>query len=284
MSRNIINLGLLAIVVILATIVIWEPGQQTDITTKLSSLSDKDINRIHIQRDGLQDVQLEKSGDHWNMLTPYSIPADENRIKALLALVNTRSYTRFSAEDRKLSDYGLESSLAQVKFNDSLFQLGKLEHISKRRYISTNSDIHLITDLFYHQLRTSAAQFVSTQLFSPEQRITRLNMTDSQYEQKHDGSWLMSPENKSISADQINSFIENWQRLRATRVSLASDATSTERIHLVVTSGKEMLFEIVRNEDELIFIRRDLGLQYHIPSQLAETLFTVPTADALQKF
>lgn len=283
MSRNIINLGLLAIVALLAAVVIWEPRQQEAIN-KLSSLNSDDINRIHIQRDALQDVQLEKQDGHWNMLTPYSISADKNRIKALLALINTRSYTNFTAEGRKLADYGLEQVLAQISFNDSHFQFGKLETISKRRYIYLNKEIHLITDLFYHQLRTSAAQFVSPRLFDDSQRISRLKLSDHQYEQKHDGSWLMVPEKNTVSADKLNTFIENWQRLRATRVSAAGKQNSDERIHIELTGGKSLLIEILRDENELIFIRRDLGLQYHIPTQMAEVLFTQPAPDALQQF
>ncbi len=280
MSRNIINLGLLAVAALLASLVIWEPGQQQETINKLSPLHNNDINRIHIQRDALQDIQLEKQDGRWNMLTPYPLSADINRIKALLALVNTRSYTKFTVEGRKLANYGLEPIQAQVSFNDSLFQFGKLENISKRRYVLLDEEIHLITDLFYHQLRTSAAQFVSPELFNEEQRISRLKLVDHQYEQQQDGSWKMTPANNDISADKLNTFIENWQRLRATRVSTAGAQSSTERIHVDIADGKGLVFEILRDENETIFIRRATGLQSHIPSQVADVLFTPPSPHA----
>ncbi|NNG13867.1 MAG: hypothetical protein HKM22_01755, partial [Gammaproteobacteria bacterium] len=150
MSRNLLNLGLLVIILLLVAVVMWEPGQQQDVSNKLSSLKSDDIHRIHIQRDGLQDIQLEKRHGNWNMLAPYRVAADNTRVRALLRLADTTSHVSFAAGDRKLADYGLKPVLAQVTFDDSLFQFGNLEHISKRRYVLLpDNTIHLVTDLFY---------------------------------------------------------------------------------------------------------------------------------------
>lgn len=284
MSRNFLNLGLLVIVALLVALVIWEPGQQQDVISKLSSLETDNIKRIHIRRNTLQDIQMEKQNGNWQMLVPYRVAADETRVNAILSLINTASYAHFSAAGRKLSDYGLEPSLAQVTFNDSLFQFGDLEHITKRRYIlAPENEIHLATDLFYHQLRTSASQFVSPRLFTDTQRITRLLLPDYQYEQKHDGSWLMTPTTNTISADKLNAYIDNWQRLRASRISAASELISNEKISIELASGNSLIFEIVRNEDEIIFIRRDIGLQYHVSLQAAEALLAPPATNALEQ-
>jgi hypothetical protein len=246
-------------------------------------LKDDDIHRIHIQRDGLQDVQLEKQHGNWHMLAPYQVDADDTRVRALLRLADTTSHVSFAATDRKLADYGLEPVLAQVKFNDSLFQFGGLEHISKRRYVLLDGMIHLVTDLFYHQLRTSATQFVSPRLFTDAQRITRLQLADRQYAQQHDGSWLVTPTLDGISADRLNEYIENWQRLRASRISTADEQGSEEQVSVEFADGSSLLLEIVRSENEVVFTRRDLGLQYHVPVETAETLLALPTPDAPQQ-
>lgn len=281
MSRNLLNLGLFVIVALLVAVVIWEPGQQQDVTGKpLSSLNADDIHRIHIRRDGLQDIQLQKQDGNWHMLAPYRVAADNTRVRALLRLADTTSHASFSAGDRKLADFGLAPIRAQVRFDDSLFQFGGLEHISKRRYVLLDDTIHLITDLFYHQLRTSATQFVSPRLFSPTQRITRLLLADRQYAQQHDGSWQVTPAADSVSADQLNEFIEHWQRLRASRVSSADEQGSEEQVSIELADGSKLVFEIVRNENEVVFTRRDLGLQYHVPVETAEALFALPKPNA----
>lgn len=284
MSRNLINLALLLFVLGLASLVIWEPGQQQDESNRLSSLQADDIDRIRIQHDGLQDIQLQRRNDHWYMLAPYSVVADETRVNALLKLPAATSYTRFAAEGRPLDNYGLAPVLAQVKLNDSLFQFGGLEDINRRRYVlSPDNDIHLITDLFYHQLRTSAPSFVSPRLFSDTQRITRLMLADRQYEKQHDGTWLLTATtNDNPPADMLNAYIENWQRLRASRVSAAGTQRSDEHVRIVLADDSNLVFEILRSEDEVVFIRRDLGLQYHLSLQAAEALFALPNAEALK--
>jgi hypothetical protein len=283
MSRNLLNLGLFVIVALLAAVVMWEPGRQQDVTRTLSSLQGDDIQRIHIQRDGLQDVQLEKQHGNWHMLAPYRVDADDTRVRALLRLADTTSHASFAATDRKLADYGLEPILAQVKFNNSLFQFGSLEHISKRRYVLLDDMIHLVTDLFYHQLRTSATQFVSPRLFRDTQRITRLQLADRQYEQQHDGSWLVTPATEQLSADRLNEYIENWQRLRASRISTTDEQGSDEQVSIEFVDGSSLVFEIVRNENEVVFTRRDLGLQYRVPVHTAKALFSPPKPDALEQ-
>jgi hypothetical protein len=281
MSRNLLNLGLFVTVALLAAVVIWEPGQQQGVTGKpLSSLQADDIQRIHVQRDGLQDVQLQKQEGNWQMLAPYRVDADNTRVRALLRLADATSHASFSAGDRRLADFGLAPARAQVRFDDSLFQFGGLEHISKRRYVLLDGTIHLITDLFYHQLRTSATQFVSPRLFSPTQRITRLLLADRQYAQQHDGSWLVTPAADSVSADQLNEFIEHWQRLRASRVSSADEQGGKEQVSIELADGSKLVFEIVRSENEVVFTRRDLGLQYHVPVETAEALFALPKPNA----
>ena len=283
MSRNLLNLGLLVIVLLLVAVVMWEPGQQQDVTSKLSSLKGDDIHRIHIQRDGLQDIQLEKRHGNWNMLAPYRVAADNTRVRALLRLADTTSHVSFAAGDRKLADYGLKPVLAQVTFDDSLFQFGNLEQISKRRYVlAPDNEIHLATDLFYYQLRTSATQFVSPRLFSNTQRISRLQLADHQYEKKHDGSWLMTPTTNTIPADKLNAYIDNWQRLRASRISAAGESISDEQVSIELADGNSLVLDILRNENEVVFIRRNIGLQYHVPLQAAEALLTPPKTDALE--
>lgn len=281
MSRNLVNLGLLVILALLAAVLVWEPGQQEDVTPKLSALLADDINHIHIQHDALQTIRLEKRDGNWHMLEPYRVAADNTRVAALLRLADTTSHVRFSAEGRKLDDYGLDPVLAQVRFNDSLFQFGNLEHISKRRYIlAPDNNIHLVTDLFYHQLRTSATHFVSPRLFGDTQRITRLALTEHVYEQQHDGHWSVTPATDTVSADRLNELIGSWQRLRAHRISAAGEQRGDERVGIELADGSKLTFEILRSDNEVVFIRRDIGLQYHVASQAAEPLFDLPKPDA----
>ncbi|MDT8405199.1 DUF4340 domain-containing protein [Sulfuriflexus sp.] len=284
MSRNLLNLGLFVAVLLLAALVMWAPGEQPANLSELSSLAPGDIRRIQIQRDALQDVELEKQDGHWQMLSPYRVAADKTRVGALLRLINTTSHVRFPASGRELADYGLETVLAQVKFDNQLFQFGDLEPISKRRYVLLENEIHLVTDLFYHQLRTSATQFVSPRLLTDAQRIRRLRLPDREYELKQDGSWLLTPAVDAVSADQLNTFISNWQRLRANRVSAAAADDSEERIHIELADGNELVFEVLRPDDEVVFVRRDLGLQYHVARQMAEPLFSLPKPAALEKY
>jgi hypothetical protein len=284
MSRNLLNLGLFLFVLVLAALVIWEPGQEQEAISKLSSLAPGDIKRIHIQRDALQDVELEKQDGRWQMLSPFQVAADKTRVGALLRLVDTTSHVHFPAAGRQLADYGLDPVLAQVRFDDHLFQFGALEHISKRRYVLLDNEIHLVTDLFYHQLRTSATQFVAPRLLTDTQRIRRLVLPHREFELKQDGSWLVTPAVESASADELNSFIDNWQRLRASRVAAAAEQGRQEHIRIGLADGNELLFEVVHSENEIIFIRRDLGLQYHVAKQAADPLFTLPKAEVLEKY
>jgi hypothetical protein len=180
-----------------------------------------------------------------------------------------------------LSDFGLDKPAARVSFNDQMILFGSNEALDGRRYVLADDQIHLIDDRYYYQSQLLLTALVDTAVVPPQRELTRLKLPGLQVQQQQ-GNWqLQQPESvlraqPAPSVDHVNELLDEWQRARATRISLFQTDVATDNIELGFADGGVISLEILGREPELILGRRDLGLRYHFTSDYSERLLSLP--------
>jgi len=278
-ARLLLNLFLLIGIAAAGLFIINSPDKDEANIIKLGGPEISEIKNILIQSNGLPDVALEKDkNDKWFMSRPYKAQANSLPISEIIKLTGAISHSRFSAVDKNLRAYDLLPAKASVHLNETEYAFGNIEHINKRRYILKNNMVHLTTDLFYHRLRTNAESFIRPQLLPDDVSITRVDTADFTLNQTAQGEWMVSGKKSfsdNMATDAIQILLDHWQHKRATKILPTKPTDSSQRISIALSDNSEIQFAVVKNNQELILIRSDLGFQYHLPTGAADDLLTL---------
>ncbi len=280
-KRNLLNLGLLAFIGILILLVLYEPGieEPAELPTLLQ-LDRETIQRIFIQRDSQQDVELAKDENgHWWMEKPIRHPADPLRLDSLLRITTLKSQSSFSVDGKMLAEYQLDKPRASITLNDNiLLAFGGNTPLDHRRYIMLDGQVHLTTDSYYYHLIGSFPTFLRKQLLDEGSRIEAITLPGLTINWQEE-RWQPSPEPATFSADQVTKLIDNW-RLAAALEIKPYDGQPGEEIAIKL-DGAEHPFELLltSREPDLILARPALGIQYHFSAASAGGLLQLPAME-----
>ena len=161
MNRKLVNLGLFVLVLFLALVVYLEPGMEQPIEkTPLTQLKPEEVNYIRINDAHGRNLIMEKQQGSWQMTSPYKRPANEQRIKQLLDITATRSFSQFTIAEERLAQFGLDPAAIYLQLNDVKLEVGGNESIRFRRYVRIGDQVHLINNGYHHHLMAQADDFV----------------------------------------------------------------------------------------------------------------------------
>lgn len=164
-NRTLINLGLLALVALLGTIAIYEPGLEENETTKtpLTSLQPGEIHYIRLSNPGNPAIELEKREGSWYMTAPRKAPANDDKIEQLLGIATARSHSHFPLPKERLAEFGLDQPVVRLQLNDLVLEFGNNEPLQFRRYVRIGNELHLISNGFHHHLMATINDYLKHQ-------------------------------------------------------------------------------------------------------------------------
>jgi hypothetical protein len=278
-SRNLLNLVLLIIVAVLVIVVVVKPGKQVKPVVKLTSLSSAAINKIVIDRGGSGGkLVLEKHDNHWQMRTPYALPANPDEIAGITELAEVQSKAHYPIKPGEdLTRFGLDKPGVTVVFNDTVkLEFGGTEPLNYQRYIRNGDTLHLAFDAYYLKLNANPTQFVAHNLLPGKPTITKLVLpTLSLTAQGHD--WLAQPPVKQLSNDQVNALLENWTTATAINLLAYTPAGSPQQAQVYLQGqDKPLVFDILHEEHAISLGRADLGLKYQFSEDVGKNLLQLP--------
>ena len=277
-KRNLLNLGLLALIGVLVALALYEPGiEKPEQLVTLVQLDKEAISRITIQRDGQQDVALAK-GDKgpWRMEQPVHHAADSYRIDSLLRIATIKSLSSFAAAEDKLTAYQLDKPRVTLTLNDDItIAFGGSTPLDQRRYVLLNGRVHLITDTLYYHLIGSFPTFLRKQLLDEGSGIDALNVPGLEVKWQ-ENRWQLTPEPEGFSADQVSQLVDHWKLASALEIR-PYDNQPGERVSIRL-AGTERPLELLltARQPDLILARPELGVQYHLDASAAERLLQLP--------
>ncbi len=161
MNRKMVNPGLFVLVLLLASAVYFGPGiEQVSEKIPLTDLKPEEVYFIRISDNRGRDLVMEKQQGSWQMTNPYKQPANEQRIRQLLDITTTRSFSRFAIPKERLAEFDLDPAPIHLQLNEIKLEIGGNEPIQFRRYVRIGDQLHLISNGYHHHLMAQADDFV----------------------------------------------------------------------------------------------------------------------------
>lgn len=277
MSRRfLINLGLLFCVIGLAIFLTLDRDDEVvkqEIT--LTKIDPESIHVIYIERQGLDDIIFQKQDDHWDMQSPFNLPANYSRIKVMLKLLQAHSYDHFSAADNDLTPFKLAVPTVSIILNDTRIAFGDTNPLEEKlRYVLIKDTVHIINDSLFHQLQTSATFFIDPKLIPPGATIKTIRLPELSIENTGDDTMTGA----------YHQIIKAWNRLESISVRKYEETEPIDTIKLELTTGEIIEFIIISDRPNLILARPDKGIQYHISNTVSDSLFpTRPETETISE-
>ncbi len=275
--RNILNLSLFAVVIVLALIAIYEPGKQDSKPQQLSSQDPKTIHRIRVERAGQQPMVFEKQGQDWHMQAPYPLLANQLKLDGLTRLLNQESYAQYVLQELDPKHYGLDKPKASITYNTNKpFHFGNTEPINNRRYVSHDDTLYVISDNFYYQLMSPVTSYIDHALL-PKQTIHKLALPNFTLEKKTEGNWQIKPTQSDFSTERANELIENWTLSHAIRIEGYEPQANLPQVNVYFEAKEAPLtFDVLKQENDFYLARPDLKLKYQFAADKAKQLLRLP--------
>lgn len=267
-KRNLINVFLLFIIIILVSLVIYEPGKKTAITPpKLTNLKSNDIQHIRITRTtsntNEQKIDFINTPDGWMMNKPYKISANSFRIESLLKLLESVSLSQNSLNGLSKKTFGLDKPSATITFNSDVnIVFGNNKSLKNHRYVQIGSTLHMIADTFYYQLSAKSESYINHKLLPKSHKILKLTLPNIVLDKKG-AKWEVTPVAGEISADSINQLISEWSLSQAYDIKVEKpEKKRNANITVLLDNNKTLYFKMGKDKEKFTLKNTNSGIRY----------------------
>jgi hypothetical protein len=285
-ARNLLNLALVAIAIILGLVVYFKPGLEPEPTPQplTTLLSPEEAIGIHIDRSTRDPLSFIRRNDRWYLMgREQELPASSFQLQALLRLLETKSTSRYAAATVDLKALGLEPPQATVTIDDVEILFGNTESLENNRYALIDETVHLIGDRYQHLVNADWTNFVERKLLPADKILRTLQLPDMTLTLTDGTQWQLSPGKPDVSADAVQQLVDHWQNASALYARRYDGSQSDETITLEFSDLPETLtFKIISHSPELVLARPDWGIQYHFPGDMGKGLLSLQETAAEQ--
>jgi len=279
-SRTLLNIVLLLAVLGLALVAWFRPGVKPVDTPRpiTSRLTPEQTGSITVERLTRDPLKFSRRDGRWFLLAENrELPAADFQVQALLRLLEATATRHYPAGSLDLAALGLQPSQARVAMDDVDIRFGITDALQNQRYVQVGDTVYLIDDQYQHLLNAAWPNFVSRQILEARGAITRLELPEMTLAYTEDGHWQLDPGQEGVSADALQTLIENWQNATALLTRRGDDSTTGETVTVYTRDTTlPIVLRIVARAPDLILARPDWGIQYQLPGAEADSLFTLP--------
>lgn len=271
-TRKLLNLAMLGALPVLGLLV-WYGSQPPDETqTLLKSPPQADgVTQIKVSWKA-QQRSFERTDGVWRINAPISIEANGVQVQKMLQLLTARSLKHFSVSDAEQEKFGFASMALAVDIGGHQVEFGTTEPLHSRRYVRYRGDIHIIDRDIHYLFNLPLERYIALNFLPRDSRILSLAVSDGILAQQ-DGQWQFQGIDSKADADQITAFIDNWKHGSALEVSSYQGSEGSEiRIR---TEREDIVFLLQKDERGYRLARPDLNIQYHLPPDVGDKLFSL---------
>lgn len=267
-SRLALNLGLLALIAILAAVAVLKPGKKEEPQPTLLAGKLDALNLVTLQNK--EKLTFEKRDGLWWLTAPFAAPVNQVRMRQLLEVGQAASSAHYPIKPEELAQFGLDQPQATLALGDSILQFGTTDPINMRRYVRMGDTLHLVDDNFFHHLTASATDYVDKKLIPEGAKIRQIELPGLKAMKGADGHWTAAPagDGKTDWAE----LASTWATARAIEVKRLEKDSQGDTIRITLSEGSPIEFLILRKQPALTLARRDLGLQYEMTADTSRDL------------
>jgi hypothetical protein len=271
-SRLFINLGLLTLIAILATVAIMKPGKKEAEPFPLLAVDLQGMKRVTLQNK--ETLVFEKQDGQWRLTAPFAAPVNQVRIGQLLDVAKATTEASYPLKPEEAGQFGLDAPEAVLTLGDNSLQFGGTDPIKMRRYVRLGNTLHLVEDNFFHHLTATATDYVDKRLIPEGSKIQEIQLPGLKALRNAEGHWTVEP--TSESSTDLAELASVWATSRAIDVRRMDAKVVGETIRIGLVEGAPIEFIILKKSPELVLGRRDLGLQYEVTSETSRELLNQP--------
>jgi hypothetical protein len=276
MSRRSWRTALLtAVVAGLAIYVYFKPARGPG-EYPLSTLKAQEIRSIRVERPGdTAPLLLERRQDGWYVTSPFAARADALRAHQVLAIAEAKSSHRLPASD--LTRFELDRPVAWVTLAGQTFSFGLVNAVTREQYVLSGDFVYTLHPRYGAVLPARAADAANRQLFAADEVPVRIELKEFTVEQRS-GRWTLSPAAGAVSQEEFMRWVDEWHLASALRVEPWTRGKPFAEIRVRLKSGANLTLGVLARNPELVLVRTDEKLQYHLRSEAAKRLLSPPAA------
>jgi Domain of unknown function (DUF4340) len=276
-SRLLVNVGLLTVIAILATIAIVKPGKEEVEPSSLLAVDPQGLTHVTLQNK--ETLVFEKIDGQWRLTAPFAAPVNQVRIGQLLDVTKATSEANYPLKPDEVAQFGLDEPQAVLTLGKNTLQFGGTDPIKMRRYVRLGDTLHLVEDNFFHHLTAAATDYVDKRLIPEGAKIHEIQLPGLKAIKNAEGKWTVEPAGESgIDLAELASV---WATSRAIDVKRMDTQVVGETIRIGLVDGAPIEFVILKKSPELVLGRRDLGLQYEVTGETSRELLNQPKQKSL---
>jgi hypothetical protein len=272
-SRLLLNLVLLAIVAVLATLAFLEPGKKKAETTPLAAVDENALTAITLKNK--DTITFEKKDGHWRLAAPFPAPANEIRVRQLLDIAKASPEAQYPVKPEDLAKFELDKPKATLILGNTTLVFGGSDPINLRRYVKIGDTLYLVNDDFFHHLSAAATDYVDKKLLPENAKVREIVLPGLKASLGADGKWTREPPGDKPDLSELAIL---WTTARAIDIRRLDQPAKGEPVHIGLAEGGPVDFLIVQRDPDPILARPDLGLQYELTGETARQLLNLPKA------
>ncbi|HKA39514.1 MAG TPA: DUF4340 domain-containing protein [Burkholderiales bacterium] len=268
---------LAAVVAILAVYVYFKPARGP-VQYPVSTLKVQDVRSIRVERPGdAAPLLLERRQDGWYVAAPFAARADALRAHQLLAIAEALSSHRLPAGD--LARFELDRPVAWVTLAGQTFSFGLVNAVTREQYVLSGDYVYTLHPRYGAALPARPADAANRQLFAADEAPVRIELREFTVEQRA-GKWTLNPAAGAVSQEEFMRWVDEWHLASALRVEPWSRRKPVAEIRVRLKNGRDLTLGVLARQPELVLVRTDEKMQYHLRAEAAKSLFSPPRAEA----
>ena len=265
MTKNTLNLILLAVVTALITLITLSQEKTTQLDQLTSEATDS-ISNIVIKRKNntvtISRQNTDKNNSQWKITQPVSVAANAFRINSLLKIINAPVHSQYATNEINLSKIGLENATTSIQLDQITLYFGITNPATNLRYIQMGSTVYTIEDVYYPLINSHHSTLVSLSLLPPESQIEKLILPNQTIQQDEENRWQSS---NNTPPDEVSKTLGLWKNSQAFGAHEYMQRENLGEITVHIKQQSEpMHFIVTDTAPWLIIARPEIGLEYHL--------------------
>lgn len=274
MTRQwIINLVLLGIVALLATILLTRPGLDEKTKTPLTKIPVGEVDSMRIRQPAAGEILLLRRDNRWYLQKPFAARASGFVVNNVLAVTGASSLWSSAYDEQYAARYGIDRPRLVVELGAEKIVFGDTNPLNHQQYVLYRDRVHLVSGHLRWSVPGKADQFLDRRLLSTENTPVGIDFNQRTRLRLVNGTWLLTPANPSLPTDQLSRLVNEWTYASALKVTPYQHAPVIGRVRIHYPGPTRLDVGILAREPELVLYRADENLQYHFNRGTADRLF-----------
>lgn len=267
--------ALAAVVLVIGLYVYFKPAR-APAEYRVSLLKPQEIKSIRVERPGdSAPLLIERRPDGWYIASPFAARADALRAHQLLAIAEAKSLHRLPATE--LARFELDRPVAWVTLGGETFSFGLVNAVTREQYVLSGDFVYTLHPRYGAALPARPADAANRHLFAADETPVGIELPDFKVEQRN-GAWRLTPAAGAPGQEEILRWVDEWHLASALRVEPAGKKKPVSEVRVRLKDGGTVTLGVIARQPELVLVRTDEKMQYHLRPEIAKRLLSPPSA------